>query len=72
MINVAKALNKSISDLTVTMLDRERHEGIIRECRELGVRIKLFKDGDVGAAIATCFEDRGVDILLESAGHRKV
>ncbi len=68
LINVAKALNKSISDLTVTMLDRERHEGIIRECRELGVRIKLFKDGDVGAAIATCFEDRGVDILLGIGG----
>jgi len=68
LINVAKALNKNLSDLTVTMLDRERHEGIIRECRELGVRIKLFKDGDVGAAIATCFEDRGVDILLGIGG----
>ncbi|WZL73587.1 class II fructose-bisphosphatase [Clostridiaceae bacterium 35-E11] len=68
LINVAKALNKNITDLTVTMLDRERHEGIIKECRELGVRIKLFKDGDVAAAIATCFEDRGVDIMLGIGG----
>ncbi|WP_053954751.1 class II fructose-bisphosphatase [Inediibacterium massiliense] len=66
--NVAKALNKNITDLTVTMLDRERHEGIIKECRELGVRIKLFQEGDVAAAIATCFEDRGVDIMLGIGG----
>ncbi len=66
--NVAQALNKDISDLTVTMLDRERHEEMIKECREAGVRIKLFKDGDVGAAIATCFEDRGIDILLGIGG----
>jgi fructose-1,6-bisphosphatase II len=66
--NVAKALNKNITDLTVTMLDRERHEGIIKECREMGVRIKLFKDGDVAAAIATCFEDRGIDMMLGIGG----
>ncbi|QXM06736.1 class II fructose-bisphosphatase [Crassaminicella indica] len=68
LLNVAKALNKNITDLTVTMLDRERHERIIKECRELGVRIKLFKEGDVAAAIATCFEDRGIDIMLGIGG----
>ncbi|TCO78776.1 class II fructose-bisphosphatase [Marinisporobacter balticus] len=68
LINVAKALNKNITDLTVTMLDRERHEKIMKECRELGVRIKLFQEGDVAAAIATCFEDRGVDIMLGIGG----
>ncbi|QZY55501.1 class II fructose-bisphosphatase [Crassaminicella profunda] len=68
LLNVAKALNKNITDLTVTMLDRERHEGIIKECRELGARIKLFQEGDVAAAIATCFEDRGVDIMLGIGG----
>jgi len=68
LINVAKALNKDIADLTVTMLDRERHLGIIKECRELGVRIKLFRDGDVGAAIATCFENTGVDVLIGTGG----
>ncbi|WP_129599295.1 class II fructose-bisphosphatase [Anaerophilus nitritogenes] len=68
LYNVAKALNKNITDLTVTMLDRERHEGIIKECRELGVRIKLFQEGDVAAALATCFEDRGIDIMLGIGG----
>lgn len=64
----AEALNKSISDLTVTMLDRPRHEEIIRQCREAGARIKLFQDGDVAAALATCFDHTGVDILLGSGG----
>lgn len=64
----AEALNKSISDLTVTMLDRPRHEDIIRQCREAGARIKLFQDGDVAAALATCFEHTGVDIMLGTGG----
>lgn len=64
----AEALNKNISDLTVTMLDRPRHEDIIRQCREAGARIKLFQDGDIAAALATCFDHTGVDILLGSGG----
>ncbi len=64
----AKALNKDITDLTVTMLDRPRHEDIIRECRDAGARIKLFSDGDVAAAMATCFEHTGVDIMLGIGG----
>ena len=66
--NVAKALNKNITDLTVTMLDRERHEGMIAACREVGARIKLFQDGDVAAAIATCFDYTGVDIMIGIGG----
>lgn len=64
----AEALNKSIDDLTVTILDRDRHEGIIRQCRDAGARIKLFNDGDVAAALATCFDHTGVDILLGIGG----
>ncbi|SNS63527.1 fructose-1,6-bisphosphatase II [Anaerovirgula multivorans] len=64
----AEALNKSITDLTVTMLDRPRHQEIIKKCREAGARIKLFKDGDVAAALATCFDYTGVDILLGIGG----
>jgi fructose-1,6-bisphosphatase II len=66
--NVARALDKDISDLTVTMLDRPRHEKIIDRIRKLGARIKLFGDGDVAAAIATGFEHTGVDILLGIGG----
>lgn len=64
----AEILNKSITDLTVTMLDRPRHEDIIKQCRDAGARIKLFSDGDVAAAMATCFEDTGVDIMLGIGG----
>ncbi|GFN36864.1 class II fructose-bisphosphatase [Tepidimicrobium xylanilyticum] len=66
--NVAKALNKDISDLTVIIQDRERHNGIIEEVRRVGARIKLFGEGDVAAAIATAFEDTGVDIMISIGG----
>lgn len=65
---IAKALNKDIRDITVTMLDRPRHEELIKKVRKIGARIKLFKDGDVAAAIATCFEDSGVDVLMGIGG----
>lgn len=66
--NVAEALNKDISDLTVTMLDRPRHKDLIKKVRDIGARIKLFGDGDVAAALATCFENLGVDILMGIGG----
>lgn len=65
---VAQALNKDISDLTVTIIDRPRHVELIDKVRKAGARIKLFTDGDVAAAIATCFEHVGVDILLGIGG----
>ena len=68
LVNVAKALNKNISDLTVIIQDRERHKDIIEEARRVGARIKLFSEGDVAAAIATAFEDTGVDILIGIGG----
>ena len=64
----AEALNKSIEDLTVTILDRPRNEYIVKECRKAGARIKLFRDGDVAAALATCFDYTGVDIMLGIGG----
>ena len=64
----AEALSKSITDLTVTILDRPRHQELIQQCRDAGVRIKLFSDGDVAAALATCFDYTGVDILLGIGG----
>ncbi|MDR5659745.1 class II fructose-bisphosphatase [Serpentinicella sp. ANB-PHB4] len=64
----AEALGKSIDDLTVTILDRPRHEATIRECREAGARIKLFSDGDVATALATCFDHTGIDIMLGIGG----
>lgn len=68
LLAVAKALNKDISDLTVTIQDRERHKGLIEEVRRIGARIKLFGEGDVASAIATCFDDTGVDIMMNIGG----
>ena len=64
----AEALNKGIDDLTVIMLDRPRHAEIVRQCRMAGARIQMISDGDVAAALATCFDYTGVDILLGSGG----
>ncbi|MBS4021088.1 MAG: class II fructose-bisphosphatase [Dethiobacter sp.] len=65
---VARALNKSVGDLTAIILDRPRHAGIIEEIRATGARVKLISDGDVSAAIATALEDTGVDILFGTGG----
>lgn len=65
---VAKALNKEVSETTVVMLNRPRHDAIVKELRENGARIKFINDGDVIAAIQTCFEDTNVDMLLGSGG----
>ena len=57
-----------VDDLTVTILSRPRHEKLISEVRATGARIKLIGDGDVSAAIATCFPDAGVDVLMGIGG----
>ena len=65
---VADALGRYVEDLTVCILDRPRHERLIREVREAGARIKLIGDGDVAGAVATCFEETGVDVLMGIGG----
>jgi fructose-1,6-bisphosphatase II len=65
---IAAKLGRTVNDLTVVVLDRERHAGLIKEIREVGARIKLIGDGDVSAAIATCFERTGVDVLMGTGG----
>ncbi len=65
---VAKALNKHISEVTVIILDRPRHENLIKEVRGTGARIQLIGDGDVSAAVACSMEDTGIDMLLGVGG----
>jgi fructose-1,6-bisphosphatase II len=65
---VAKAKNKNIEDVVVTILDRERHETIIREILDAGARVKLIQAGDILAAINTAFDHSGVDMMLGSGG----
>jgi fructose-1,6-bisphosphatase class II len=65
---VAEAKGVPVAELTVVILDRPRHEKLIEEVRANGARIKLIKDGDVAAAIATCSRAAGVDMLMGVGG----
>ncbi len=65
---VADALGKYVEDLTVVILDRPRHDRLIRDVREAGARIRLITDGDVSAAINTCLPDTGIDMLMGIGG----
>ncbi len=66
--SVAEAKRVPVEDLTVVILDRPRHENLIEEVRHVGARIKLIKDGDVSAAIATCSRGHQVDLLMGIGG----
>lgn len=65
---IARAKRCEVADLTVVILDRDRHKDLIRECREAGARIKLITGGDVWAAISATMEDTGVDALMGAGG----
>ncbi|GGQ65309.1 class II fructose-bisphosphatase [Streptomyces althioticus] len=65
---VAKAKRVTPEDVTVVILDRPRHEGIIKEIRETGARIKLISDGDVAGSILALREGTGIDLLLGIGG----
>ncbi|MER6121726.1 class II fructose-bisphosphatase [Streptomyces sp. NPDC001795] len=65
---VAKAKRSAPEDVTVVILDRPRHEGLIKEVRETGARIKLISDGDVAGSILALREGTGIDLLLGIGG----
>ncbi len=65
---IAKSKRCAVSDLTVCILDRPRHEQLINEVRNAGARIKLIPDGDVAGGISTAMEDSGVDVLMGIGG----
>ncbi|MFD5627174.1 MULTISPECIES: class II fructose-bisphosphatase [unclassified Streptomyces] len=65
---VAKAKRSSPEDVTVVILDRPRHDGIIKEIRETGARIKLISDGDVAGSILALRDGTGIDLLLGIGG----
>jgi fructose-1,6-bisphosphatase II len=66
--NVAKAKGGKAEDVTVCILDRPRHEELVRQVREAGARIKFIADGDVAGAIAAARPDTGVDLLMGVGG----
>lgn len=65
---VAEKLNKNVEDITVAILDRPRHEKIIKAIRKMGARIKKVSDGDIVTAIETCFDNSGVDLIMGRGG----
>lgn len=68
LTEVAKALGKSIKEVTVVILDRPRHAQMIEEVRSAGARIKLISDGDVSPAVAAAYASSEVDILMGIGG----
>jgi fructose-1,6-bisphosphatase class II len=65
---LAGAKGVYVEDLTVAILDRPRHDGLIEEVRRAGARIKLLGSGDVSAALATTKPEAGIDILMGTGG----
>ncbi|QGQ98250.1 class II fructose-bisphosphatase [Paenibacillus psychroresistens] len=68
LLKAAEILNKKVADLTVMVLDRERHQNLIQTLRDVGVRIKFLSDGDVAGAIAPAFPETGIDLYVGSGG----
>src|SRR5919106_4104948 len=65
---IAEALQCYVEDLTVVVLDRPRHERLIKEIREAGAKLRLIGDGDLSAAIAAAVKDSGIDVLMGTGG----
>ncbi len=61
---VAKALGKDVKDITVIVLERDRHEKLMKEIRDAGARVRTITDGDVAGAIAPSMPDSGIDLLM--------
>ena len=65
---VAKAKHMSVSELTVVVLDRQRHDELVRDIREAGARIKFITDGDVAGAVMAARAGTGIDLLMGIGG----
>ena len=65
---IASALDKKVADVTVIVLDRDRHVNLIAEIRKAGAKVRLITDGYVAAALATCIPDSGIDVLMGIGG----
>lgn len=66
---IARAYARSIGDLVVTVLDRDRHKPLMQQIRDAGARIRLIRDGDVIASIEAAMEDyKGVDVYMGIGG----
>jgi fructose-1,6-bisphosphatase class II len=65
---IAKRLNRDVDDLVVIVLERPRHEKLIRDIREAGARIRLITDGDLSAGISAAVSNAGVHAVMGIGG----
>jgi fructose-1,6-bisphosphatase II / sedoheptulose-1,7-bisphosphatase len=65
---IAGSLDRDVEDLVVIVLDRPRHERLIREIRATGARIRLISDGDLSAGIAAAVAGSGVHAVMGIGG----
>jgi fructose-1,6-bisphosphatase II len=68
---IAEARGVYVADLTVAILDRPRHGKLVEEVRRAGARVRLLRDGDVAAAMATTNPESGIDMLIGTGGARQ-
>lgn len=66
--NVATKMERNVDEITLVMLERERHQGLMKEAREVGARIMLISDGDVNPAMECCIEGSGVHMVVGTGG----
>jgi fructose-1,6-bisphosphatase class II len=65
---LAEVKGRRVAEITVVVLERERHEKLVEELRGIGARVLLISDGDVAPAIATCMPESGIDMVLGIGG----
>jgi len=65
---VAKALGKSVDDMVVFVLDKPRHNQLVKEIRQAGARIQLHTDGDVAGALMATTPGGEVDMMIGTGG----
>lgn len=65
-IGLAKGMD--VGDLTVVILDRPRHKGLIQAVRDCGARIRLIPAGDVAGALMAAWPGTGIDVLVGIGG----
>ena len=65
---MAKAFDREVSELTIVVLDRDRHQQLIADIRSAGARIRLIGDGDLSAGIAAAVRGTGVHAVMGIGG----
>ena len=64
LVAIAEAKRVYVEDLTIAIVDRDRHSNLINEVRESGARIELVRDGDLAPTIATALPGSGIDVMM--------